>query len=101
MTHRRGARRKQREIGAAFALQPKLIGFESLADLIVADSLRHRRSQRRILDTHQLRITKFLMRLRRRRVVPMTIDDQHVAAPRGGASSVSSICSSASFAAAE
>ena len=84
MTHGRGARREQREISAAFALQPKLIGLESLADLVVADPLRHRRGQRRILDAHQLRIAEFLVRLGRRRVVPVTVDDQHGAAPRGG-----------------
>src|SRR5882672_7100558 len=95
MSHRGCARRKQGEVGASRALQPKLVGLDRFLDLLVTDAHRHRGRKRRILDSYELRLAKFLVRLPRRGVVPMTVDDQHGALRRAdnNASSITLISS--------
>src|SRR5580698_6006950 len=76
MCHRRGARRKDRQIGATLALQFQLRLLQTLAQLIVADARSgYRRSIACLLESLDLRVAKPLQLPRRGRVVPVTIDD--------------------------
>jgi hypothetical protein len=68
MRHRRGARRKNREIRSPLALKLQLRALEALPDLVVRDvddAFVARR--RRILQGGDLRVAVDLQRLRRRR----------------------------------
>ncbi len=74
--HGRRARRENRQVGAACALQFQLRVLQAVADLIVADDARG--GQRYVdagLEPGNLFIAKLLQRSGRRRVVAMTIDD--------------------------
>ena len=65
MRHRRGARREDRQVGAALALQLQLVLFDALADLIVADaSPRRAPACAGSFKCRELRVAKLLKRAR-------------------------------------
>jgi len=61
MAHRRGAGREQGEIRAALLLQPQLVLFDGLADLVVRNGAGLRRGRARLLETGDLCVAEFLM----------------------------------------
>src|SRR5262249_20741952 len=71
--HRRGARREDRDVRTALALDLELVLLDRLADLVIADARWRRRRERRILQARELLIAELLVRRRRRGVVPVTI----------------------------
>lgn len=73
--HGNRARRKNREIDAAFALNLQLRFFHALAKFIVADLQRLRGRLRRIRESIDLALSIRCQRLRRRRVMSVTIDN--------------------------
>src|SRR5688572_15010865 len=81
MRHRRRARREERDICAALALQLQLILLDRLADLVIADPRGRRQRQARILEARELLVAELLMRGRSSRVVAVTVDDQHQMLP--------------------
>src|ERR1700692_536349 len=71
------ARRKDRQIGAAFALHLELAVEDRIADLVVAD--RGPRRRRRILAMRfDLRLSPLFMLLGSRGVVAVAVDDHRV-----------------------
>ena len=70
MRHGRGARRKDRQVGTALALEPELRLLQALADLIVT----HFRQWRRHVS-RDLRLAELLQLSGCRGVVPVTVDD--------------------------
>jgi hypothetical protein len=74
VTHARGARRKDRQVGAAFLLQLQLAADDALADVVVADR-RPRRRGPPLLVCRNLLLPPRLVLARRRGVMPVAIDD--------------------------
>src|SRR5688572_5784691 len=81
MRHRRCARREERDVCAALALQLELILLDRLANLVVADTRGRWRRQARILEPRELLVAELLMRVRSSRVVAVAVDDQHQTLP--------------------
>ena len=76
MRHAGGARREDRNVGAALALEFELRAFEAGADLVVADAEVERlRPQRLVLDAGDLLVAEGGKLLRRRCVMSVAIDD--------------------------
>src|SRR6185295_1285454 len=100
MRHCRGARREERDIRAAVALQLELVLLDRLANLVVADARRRRRGQARILQPRQLLVAELLMSVRSSGVVAVAVDDQHQTLPLLRPSVIASSMSSRSSCAA-
>ena len=77
MTHPARARAEDRDVGAALALQLQLRVLDALAQLVVADLERAllRLMLRILLEIRLLLVAIVAELLRRRRVVPVAIDD--------------------------
>src|SRR5580658_7630581 len=75
------ARGENRDVCASLPLQLQLVGLDSLADLVIADSRRTRRRQYRVLDARHLLIAERLVGGRGSRVMAVAIDDQHRSPP--------------------
>src|SRR5262249_18805837 len=74
--HAGRARREDRQVGAALALQLELRALDARADLVVADlEARARRLLPRVLDAGDLRFAEIVQLLRLGRVVAVTVDD--------------------------
>ncbi len=87
MRHAGGARREDRQAGAALALQLELRALHARADLVVADLERGaRRFLRRVLDAGDLGLAEIVQLLRFGRVVAVTVDDHDASRdePRSG-----------------
>ena len=79
--HRRRARREDRDVGAALALQLQLRLLQALADLVVADGDRaFRRRTQRIRQSRDLAVPIDLELVGRGRVVPVAVDDHRLIA---------------------
>src|SRR5690606_24987841 len=75
MCHSARARRAQGQVNPTFMLDAKLITLQGLADLVIANNVtRLRTSSRRMLEHIQLTGAKITNRLRRPRIVSMTIN---------------------------
>src|SRR5712675_693528 len=74
--HAGRAGRKDRQVGAALALEFELGALQAFADLIVADlELRPHGLLRRVLDGGDLMLAEVVQLLRLGRVVAVTVDD--------------------------
>ena len=76
MRHAGGARREDREVGAALALELELRALQALADLVVADAeVLVGGAARRVGQAGELAVAEDLELLRRGRVVAVAVDD--------------------------
>jgi aminopeptidase N len=75
VAHGRRPRGEDRQVGAALARDPQLVGLDRLPDLVVADRRVGRHRQRRVGQPGQLRVPVRRQRGGRRRVVTVAIDD--------------------------
>ena len=86
MRHAGGARREDREAGAALALELELGALDALAQLVVADLDRgRRRLLRRVLDGGDLVLAEVVQLLRLGGVVAVAVDDHERLACDAGA----------------
>src|SRR5262249_7570613 len=84
VAHAHGARREDRDVGAAVLLQAELVLLDALADLVVGDFQRRlRRLLRGVLDIVDLVLAPAQQVLGFGRVMAVTIDD-HDTHPNGG-----------------
>jgi hypothetical protein len=75
VAHGRRAGGEDRQVGAALARDPQLVGLDRLPDLVVADLGVGRHRPGRVGQPGQLRVPVALQRGRRGRVVTVAIDD--------------------------